>query len=511
MDYLKENKRYYNSFLSKYKRIKDELSLNEQALLLEKLSNFAWRNFPGILSDQYIENELSRIGRSIKTPSTLTKQTSNNSRLKILHIASALVGIGGHTRVLLNWLKQDQNNSHVLLTRQKSELSENVKDHLNKDCESVTVINANKTVLEKAQSLRNEVLNNEYDVIVLHIDPDDVIPSLALSFENRPKIFFYNHADHVFSVGVSLADIVLDFRDKGKEFSLLRRNAKASIVLPYPLNPLEEVNKTVVNNLKKKLGIEKYKSILLTMASAYKYKPIGQDNFFKFYTDFLKEHNDVVLIVIGVTLKKYKKFCGAPPPANMILTGVVENPKEYLACADYFVEPYPFGTGLGLIDCCRYGAFPIFNYIEYSIYKDSVYGMFPSNFEACKSYSAKEYHDLITDELSSNIRQNQLKSFLTNFLSTGEAPKWIGNVNQLYSQQHYSEYNIDSLPGTGSIDIEQEKKAARMITQSIKIRSRILNGLITQINRAFFYIKIMSILSKINRVAFFNNIFRIYR
>ena len=67
-----------------------------------------------------------------------------------------------------------------------------------------------------------------HDVIILHIHCEDVIPVLAFADESGlPPVLFLNHADHLFWLGTSVADLVLNLRDAATDITIGRRGVEA--------------------------------------------------------------------------------------------------------------------------------------------------------------------------------------------------------------------------------------------------------------------------------------------
>ena len=89
----------------------------------------------------------------------------------------------------------------------------------------------------------------------------------SLQFQ-RPVIF-YNHADHGFWLGASIADIVADLRVKGQRLTQEFRGVKDSFLLGIPTDmpaTKSQFDKTLA---REKLSLPKDKKIVLTIDSAY--------------------------------------------------------------------------------------------------------------------------------------------------------------------------------------------------------------------------------------------------
>lgn len=408
---------------------------------IERISKHAAFNFNGLLSDSRLETILNNIGGNI--PSFPKKRFIYRERLNILHIATTLLNVGGHTRVIRNWLEQDKINSNILaVVNQEMELD----FHLKKDFESfckIEKIDSKLNYLAKANELRCIVERNDIDMIVLHIHPFDVISVVALSTLSMPPVIFYNHADHIFSLGVSVSDAFIDFREKGKEFSLNNRGVSKSYVLPYPLGSLDlSISK---KSARQKLLLNDNDVVLVTMASSYKYKPVDNLNFFELYSEFLVKNPAIKFYAIGVALNDYNEFTeGRLKPDNLFLLGNVVDPRLYLAASDYFIEPFPFGTGLGLFDAVQYRSFPIFSNNDYSIYGEGASSMFPIDVCEYKNDIYFDFYRAISQEIETGFLKKKYAEKIDFFIKKCEHPEWVKFLYCIYDDLVYSDHKITS-------------------------------------------------------------------
>src|SRR5690606_26970554 len=88
---------------------------------LEVISSIAFNEtkyYYGYLSSIRLEKLLLKVGEAIFPFSNFKKKDVTQN--KVLHIASELYNIGGHTRVVIDWLKYDTESiSEILITDQK--------------------------------------------------------------------------------------------------------------------------------------------------------------------------------------------------------------------------------------------------------------------------------------------------------------------------------------------------------------------------------------------------------
>ena len=133
-----------------------------------------------------------------------------------MHLATGLTAIGGHTRMLTHWVRNDPANRHSLvLTRQFEPVPEAVRDAIDAAGGEVTQLNLLAgTILTWAGELQKCMA--EADVVVMHVHSMDVIPFLACAgMAAPPPVIFVNHSDHLFWLGVRAVDLVLSTRLSG--------------------------------------------------------------------------------------------------------------------------------------------------------------------------------------------------------------------------------------------------------------------------------------------------------
>lgn len=159
-------------------------------------------------------------------------------------------------------------------------------------------------------------ISESYKKIILHIHPDDIIPILAFSNSKIiNKIYFFNHADHVFWLGVTINCCVLELTESGKQISLLKRGIINSEVLSIPISAEHE--KIVESKINLKQKIESFKidtkeKNIFSMASSYKFEKILDYDFFEFLNKLQNFLNmrQINFIIAGPDLKnkKWKKI-----------------------------------------------------------------------------------------------------------------------------------------------------------------------------------------------------------
>lgn len=354
IDFLRKRiKKNQKTFLAEEKAIEAETDFHKQCRRAYDAATFAVTHTTDVFSSEIIENVFLKLARehSIPLPETYNKNT-------VLHVMTEAYIMGGHTRCVERWIQQFPEHKHsCILLKQKADLPESLEWAVKNGGGKLECCELNRTMLEKALKLRKYASSFEY--VVLHIHMDDPISLIAFGTEEftRPIIFF-NHADHAFWLGVSIADYVADLNTNRNILTLEKRGAKNASVLGIPLDnsPLLTVDKA---EARKRLGIPENKKVIFSSGQATKYDPIGSPNFYDIISDIVSADSDVVFYIAGAKAEQIfwpelkKKF-----PKNLILTGVLNYATEYplyLSAADLVLDSYPVGGETSMIDAVKAG------------------------------------------------------------------------------------------------------------------------------------------------------------
>lgn len=341
---LKKNEKKYFNQINKTKK-------NRTNKNISKLKKMLVKGGIGIYSCSFLENYYLDIASKLKIE--LSNEYKPNS---ILHVMTESYSTGGHTRVVERWIDispSDEVHS-VLLTKQSKE---NIPLFLEKVVKEKKgdIIDFSKELsnIEKASIIRQ--IASKFEKIVLHIHMDDEIPLVAFGTkEFKRPVIFYNHADHIGWLGISIADIVADLREYGAEITLKRRHPNKSFKLGIPiLHTKQESHKT-----RKELNLPDDKIIILTYGYAPKYNRIDDLNIGTVISKILENYNNVIFCIIGVAAgyNKYIDSCVAKFSENIILKETVEHKilLEYLSVSDIVLDSFPMSGATAMLDACFY-------------------------------------------------------------------------------------------------------------------------------------------------------------
>lgn len=301
-----------------------------------------------------LEAMLLQIGRSLdhKTPESEIKIVfSQNKNLKILHVFSAALPIGGHTRLVERWISNRSNKSEchsvVLLDQNYMRIPEWLKAAAEKSGGCCVSLPDDLSLIERALMLRKMAYESA-DIVVLHTYPNDPVPIIAFAIDGGPPIILLNHADHLFWYGSSIADLVADLRPMAQQLTLQKRKVINSQLLPIPLLPKKKQNRSLC---RKELHLPDDKFILLAIATSYKFKPYNDSDFPRIVSAFVRAHPKTILIVIGPSPDEINwRDAVKITDGRIRVLGLVENIDSYYGAADICLESFPVGSITATLD-----------------------------------------------------------------------------------------------------------------------------------------------------------------
>jgi len=295
--------------------------------------------------------------------SDLNISLPSNTRLKILHVATT-ISIEGHGRLINNLVKNDPKTCHSLIVTNQgnTKLPTWLGETISRNGGAVIQLPSTSMFLSKAKWLR-AVARSGVDAIILHHHPNDPIPIVALAMHDCPPTAVMNHADHVFWLGSSVADTVVNIRQSGLHVSKTRRFSRHNCLLPIPLSaPSETLTK---EEARQKLGIPSDQQMLLSIGSAYKYQATETHDFFRTTARILSRYPKAHLYVIGVEKKQLANL-HAFHQKQLHLLGRIEDVRPFYSAADLYLEGFPIGSQTAFLDAVAAGVCSILSLIPES-------------------------------------------------------------------------------------------------------------------------------------------------
>lgn len=352
----------YPAFIAASRKHFDHLigrmaNADTDSLVMERAktaARFAAATSTGHFSSPLIEQALAGIARRHHTD-----MSADFIPGSFLHVMTEAYQTGGHTRVVERWIDispEHQRHSLVFTGNERQTITERLLNAVKAKSGEVIRLRDEWDDLRKGLSLRG--IASGYEYIVLHVHMDDIVPLLAFGTEEftRPVIFF-NHADHKFWLGVSIADVVADLREWGKKVSRERRGIPDSDILSLPIDSFR-IQRADQTTAKEKLRLPVDAKILVTVGSAYKYAPWGVWNFLEVAEELLRANPDLHILAVGPDAKEpawkalSEKTNGRLRALGEIRYGMLH---DYLHAADMALDSFPMPGGTAMMDALASG------------------------------------------------------------------------------------------------------------------------------------------------------------
>ena len=472
-----------------------------------RIATFAWQHSPSILYDEFLENTLSKISSRLilkEHHSPISLQTKENLPI-VLHIATRIFKSGGHSRIILNWINTDvKRDNRLVLTSQKDDLP----NIFNSITSEISLLDPSLNTLERSRKLRKLVVYNNIKTIIIHQHPNDVVPTIALDkIKSAINILYYNHADHVFWIGTSISSSVINFRKNSINISRQFRKISSSKYLPFILK--EKIKFKAKDILKTQMGFGRYKKILISTASTYKYLPFEGMDFFNFYENFLRSHPEICLIVLGVNNTAYKNNFGRNNNLeNLQLLGTQAFPEKYYHISDVFVESFPLGSFLALTDVLLYDSIPLFSYQKsITVVNEESLSILPESFRKYKAHNLKDYEDRLLKSLLDYNYQSEILKEVHSFIENHSTENTLNHIDKLYV---YRQQEIDLNDQNQTLNYD---KYNDFINPDInKVIENGLNTLVRPIS-LFSFVKLLKLTTVFNKnqLSLYRKIFNLSR
>lgn len=356
---IQKNFKVFRSLVDQTRDYVQRGKYNQAVVYGQSAALYAFLQHCGFFFSPELEQLFLALGqKTIPTGSDSRNKISLRGKVNhILHVATSVHSIGGHSRMIWRWIEQDDQRSHSLvLTQQPSVLvPKTIKDAILKTQGKIySLTETIGDVISWAKRLRQIALSA--DIVVLHIMPGDVIPLIAFSNkEQSPPVIFVNHADHGMWLGASISDVVANLRFSGMRLSQERRGIapERNKLLPIILNPHHRTLTRV--EAKRKLGIAENSVLLLSIARSAKYKTTDGINFADVHVPLLERYQQAILVVIGVNPSEDWSTAIQDTQGRIKRFPEREDTDIFFQAADIFVDSFPITSNTSLLEAGSYG------------------------------------------------------------------------------------------------------------------------------------------------------------
>jgi len=342
-----------------YSKLKAEViserDSNLQLKKAEQLIFFSWKNYPLQFSDLDVESSLEKL---MILSEKLAEKKNNN----IVYVASTLFAVGGHTRCILNFVDNLPKYQHtVILTRQHKSIPDNIYEFLKEKKVQIVILDTKNSILEKSAKLMELTDSISPSKVYLFQHPDDLVPLMSFGKNKNHETVLYNHADHVFSLGTKYFSKLMEFRFSGALISHFGKSISTPQIQVLPIQNHYET--PTRSESKKNLGFDPNQRIVGTLTNFSKAQSFnGLPSLVDVFLKLSAKYPNCIFLIIGLNEKEFNAIAGKSIqiPENIRCLGIIVNPESYYQTLDLFLEPFPVGSGLGVIEACKHGAIPVF-------------------------------------------------------------------------------------------------------------------------------------------------------
>ena len=303
-----------------------------------------------------LEDALARIGAAALPHPGSPRTAATGRALNVLHVATEVYAIGGHSRLAEQWMREDGASRHSLvLTRQRGPIPATTTDAVSAAGGTDVVLNrAAGILLDWAGRLQSEMARA--DVVVLHVHSMDVLPFIACAgMARRPPMLFVNHSDHLFFVGARFADLVVCTRRSGHRLCIDRRGIPAERLALLPLCLGEEAPQADRAAARATLGLARDDVMILTVARGVKFAPVGHEAFPDPFVELLQRNPHVRLVAVGPGGEVDWSAAEAAVPGRIQAITATRETARYFAAADIYLDSFPFVSITSLLEAGRAG------------------------------------------------------------------------------------------------------------------------------------------------------------
>lgn len=309
---------------------------------------YAWPELENMLLQVAGEVGKVRPGRKYSVP-------TGSGRTRVLHVFTIAYQTGGHTRLAERLIRNSSDDyCHAVVNTSLPDFTPGwlVEAAENSGGWLLQLDRPCTDLLRQARTLR-EIARSWADVVVLHTHPNDPLPILAFGEDAGPPVMLLNHADHVFWLGGSIADVVAEIRPVGMDLSLRRRGVRNSTLLPVPL--IADHLKVDRAEARRQLGLDEETTVLLTISSAYKFAPFGGYDFLSLIRKVIDENPGAVLLAVGPHDSGPWAVQREATGGRIRALGEHSDIGAFYAAADVFVDSFPYGSMTAMLDAGMHG------------------------------------------------------------------------------------------------------------------------------------------------------------
>ena len=310
---------------------------------------FAAQCHPGWLTSRELEIVLEECGQVLVKEPRSEERSDSSDPSRVLHVMSSVATTGGHTRWVNSWIRADTQRKHsIVLVDQRAAVPSWLRQATAMTGGEVMTLPCATAPWERADMLRTAA--RDADLVVLATHQADVIGPLAFgSNAAGVKRLRLNHADHMFWLGTSISDVVLDFREVGQYHSIAHRGFDRARCFLSPL-PVVAPDPIPRSAARQSLGLPHDAPVLLSAGGPYKFESSGGLGFLDVIEPLLAALPELIVLVAGPSpvgrwATVAKRWQGRLRPL-----GVRPGIADCFRAADIYLDSYPVGSDTALVE-----------------------------------------------------------------------------------------------------------------------------------------------------------------
>lgn len=273
---------------------------------------------------------------------------------KCLLVTTRTYEFGGHTRLIERWIEYDKATRYSLAVLNGGVATERLRNAIVTCGGKIHMLEGHGDYIEKGVELRK--IAAEYESVFLFSLDADPIPLIAFgTSEFKRPVVLRDHIDHLFYLGLGVADLMVCGRRFSYEIAKYR-GIKDGDIHFCPL-PMERKNRCCLMSQKcarEQLGINGFGKIIVSCGREMKYRPIGTGSFLDYVVPLLKRFKDLLVIVIGADENDFPQWGELSKSYDSRFRLIKRVPHEslyvYYCAADLVIDSFPLEGPTSLQD-----------------------------------------------------------------------------------------------------------------------------------------------------------------
>ena len=306
------------------------------------------------------ELESNVLGFASRLPVPAWRPTPGRPR-RWLHVFSEAGPSAGHSAMAWRWMSLDPepNRHSVVLLSQRTAVAEQLIDLVARRDGEVIRMDPDAPILARAERLRTYAWT-EADIVILHVHPWEVVPTLAFGIPGGPPVLLLNHSAHLFGVGSTIADLMINTRQSAQEdewSSVYRGMGDRLVMLPLVLPaPAWRVRTPELRaDARRRLDVPADAPVLVTIGNSYKYTPLPGRDFLQVARTITSRRPNAYVLAAGVFEDARWQAARASTGGRIRAFGTQLDVTPFHAAADVYIEGFPMGSATALLEAAHHG------------------------------------------------------------------------------------------------------------------------------------------------------------